>query len=40
MKKYLRKGFQLYVIHVEEVSVDMEPHMEEIPMLQVFQYVF
>ena len=40
MKKCLRNGYQLYVIHVEELSTDMEPHIEVIPMLQKFQGVF
>ena len=40
MKKCLENGYQLYVIHVEELSTDMEPCIEEILVLQKFQGVF
>ena len=40
MNKCLRNGYQLYVIHVEELSIDMEPRIEEILVLQKFQGVF
>ena len=40
MKKCLGNGYQLYLIHVEELSTDMQPHIEEIPVLQKIQGVF
>ena len=40
MNKCLGNGYQLYLIHVEELSTDMEPRIEEILVLQKFQGVF
>ena len=40
MKKCLGNGYRLYLIHVEELSTDMEPRIEEIPVLQKIQSVF
>ena len=40
MNKCLKNGYQLYLIHVEELSTDMEPCSEEIPVLKKFQGVF
>ena len=40
MKKCLGNGYQLYLIHVEELSTDMEPRIEEIPVLRNIQGVF
>ena len=40
MKKCLGNGYQLYLIHVEELSTDMEPRIEEILVLKKFQGVF
>ena len=40
MKKCLGNGYQLYLVHVEELSIGMEPHIEEIPVLKKFQGVF
>ena len=40
MMKSIENGYQLYVIHVEELSIDMEPRIGENPVLQKIQGVF
>ena len=40
MMKCLENGYPLYLIHVEELSTDMEPCIEEIPVLKKFQGLF
>ena len=35
LKKCLRKGFQLYAIHVEESKEGKEPELQDYPILQI-----
>ena len=40
LKKCLRKGFQLYAIHVEESKEGKEPELQDYPILQNFADIF
>ena len=40
LKKCLRKGFQLYAIHVEESKEGKDPELHDYPILQNFVNIF
>ena len=40
LKKFCRKGFQLYATHIVEATENETPRLEDYPMLQYFKDVF
>ena len=40
LKKFCRKGFQLYVAHIMEVTKDKNPRLDDYQVLQEFKDVF
>ena len=40
MNKFINKGFQIYVVHVEELKAEIGSHEEEFCVLNNFEEVF